>query len=130
MNKIADSLGRKKTYAFALIMGALGFLSIYLFKGEYALILSMVGIGIAWAAILAMPYAILSRSLPAGRTGVYMGIFNITVVVPQIISGLLTGPLLKYLFNDRAIYMIILAGISMLIASLFVFVVKDQKTTI
>ncbi|WP_047446074.1 MFS transporter [Alistipes sp. ZOR0009] len=129
MNKIADSLGRKKTYAFALIMGALGFLSIYLFKGEYALILSMVGIGIAWAAILAMPYAILSRSLPAGRTGVYMGIFNITVVVPQIISGLLTGPLLKYLFNDRAIYMIILAGISMLIASLFVFVVKDQKTT-
>lgn len=130
MNKIADSLGRKKTYAFALIMGALGFLSIYLFKGEYALILSMVGIGIAWAAILAMPYAILSRSLPAGRTGVYMGIFNITVVVPQIISGLLTGPLLKYLFNDRAIYMIILAGISMLIASLFVFVVKDQKTTV
>jgi Major Facilitator Superfamily. len=127
MNKIADKMGRKLTFSSALFVGALGFLSIYLFKNQYALILSMVGVGIAWAAILAMPYSILSRALPAGKTGVYMGIFNITVVVPQIICGILSGTLLKYVFNDRAIYMIIMAGISWLVASLMVFVVKDKK---
>lgn len=130
MNKVADKFGRKKTYAFSLMMGALGFLSIYLFNNPNMLILSMIGVGIAWAAILAMPYAILSRALPAGRTGVYMGIFNITVVVPQIVSGILTGPLLKYLFNDQSIYMIILAGLSMMIAGLFVFVVKEKKSEV
>jgi maltose/moltooligosaccharide transporter len=86
MNRIADKFGRKKTYAFSLLLGGLGFSLIYLLKNHYALIFSMVGVGIAWAAILAMPYAILARSLPAGKTGVYMGLFNITVVVPQIIS--------------------------------------------
>lgn len=127
MNKIADLFGRKRTFSFALFVGALGFLSIYFFKGQYALIFSMVGIGIAWAAILAMPYAILSQALPAGKTGVYMGIFNITVVVPQIISGILSGTLLKYVFHERAIYMIIMAGVSWLVASMMVFVVKDRK---
>lgn len=127
MNKVADSFGRKRTFSLALFVGALGFLSIYFFKGQYALIFSMVGVGIAWAAILAMPYAILSQALPAGKTGVYMGIFNITVVVPQIISGILSGTLLKYVFHERAIYMIIMAGISWLLASMMVFVVKDRK---
>ena len=127
MNNIADKMGRKLTFSSALFVGALGFLSIYFFKNQYALILSMVGVGIAWAAILAMPYSILSRALPAGKTGVYMGIFNITVVVPQIICGILSGTLLKYVFNDRAIYMIIMAGISWLVASMMVFVVKDKK---
>lgn len=127
MNKIADKMGRKLTFSSALFVGAIGFLSIYFFKNHYALILSMVGVGIAWAAILAMPYSILSRALPAGKTGVYMGIFNITVVVPQIICGILSGTLLKYVFNDRAIYMIIMAGISWLVASMMVFVVKDKK---
>ena len=127
MNRIADKFGRKKTYSISLILGALGFISIYFFKGQYPLILSMIGVGIAWAAILAMPYAILSRALPAGRTGVYMGIFNITVVVPQIISGILTGTMLKYIFDEKAIYMILMAGVSMLIASFFVSFVKDEK---
>jgi maltose/moltooligosaccharide transporter len=127
MNKIADILGRKKTFSAALFVGALGFLSIYFAKDQYALIFSMVGVGIAWAAILAMPYAILSRALPAGKTGVYMGIFNITVVVPQIVSGILAGTLLKYVFHERAINMIIMAGISWLIASVMVFIVNDKK---
>lgn len=127
MNKIADKFGRKKTYATALLLGGLGFLSIYIFKNHYALIISMVGVGIAWAAILAMPYAILARSLPAGKTGVYMGLFNITVVVPQIISGILAGTLLKYVFNEKAIFMIIMAGISMLLAGLSVTFVKEKQ---
>jgi maltose/moltooligosaccharide transporter len=127
MNKLADKLGRKLTFSSALLVGALGFLSIYFVKNQYALIFSMVGVGVAWAAILAMPYSILSRALPAGKTGVYMGLFNITVVVPQIVCGVLSGMLLKYVFSDRAIYMIIMAGISWLAASLMVFVVKDKQ---
>ncbi len=126
MNRIADKFGRKKTYAFSLLLGGLGFLSIYLLKNHYALIFSMVGVGIAWAAILAMPYAILARSLPAGKTGVYMGLFNITVVVPQIISGILSGTLLKFVFNENAIFMIIMAGASMLLAAFAVSFVKES----
>jgi maltose/moltooligosaccharide transporter len=88
----------------------------------------MIGVGIAWAAILAMPYAILARSLPADRMGVYMGIFNITVVVPQIVSGLLLGTILKFVFHEKAIYMIVLAGISMLLASASaILFVKEKK---
>jgi maltose/moltooligosaccharide transporter len=127
LNKLTLMFGRKPVFSAALLLGGLGFLSMFIFKDPNSLIISMIGVGIAWAAILAMPYAILSRALPAGKTGVYMGIFNITVVVPQIISGILLGTLLKYVFNERAIYMIILAGISLLIASLMVFFVSDKK---
>ena len=75
-----------------------------------------------------MPYAILARSLPADRMGVYMGIFNITVVVPQIVSGLLLGTILKFVFNEKAIYMIVLAGLSMLLASASaILFVKEKK---
>ncbi|MDI3526924.1 MAG: maltose/moltooligosaccharide transporter, partial [Tenuifilum sp.] len=128
LDKIANSLGRVKTYSFSLLLGAIGYLSMYIFTGQYALIFSMVGVGIAWAAILAMPYAILARSLPADRMGVYMGIFNITVVVPQIVSGLLLGTILKFVFHEKAIYMIVLAGISMLIAAISaILFVKESK---
>lgn len=128
LDKIANSIGRVKTYSFSLLLGAIGYLSMYIFTGQYALIFSMVGVGIAWAAILAMPYAILARSLPADRMGVYMGIFNITVVVPQIVSGLLLGTILKFVFHEKAIYMIVLAGISMLIAAISaILFVKESK---
>jgi len=127
LDKIANRLGRVKTYSLSLLMGGLGFLSMYIFSGQYALIVSMVGVGIAWAAILAMPYAILARSLPADRMGVYMGIFNITVVVPQIVSGLLLGTILKLLFHEKAIFMIILAGISMLLASVSAILFVKEK---
>ncbi len=127
LDKIANRLGRVKTYSLSLLMGGLGFLSMYIFSGQYALIVSMVGVGIAWAAILAMPYAILARSLPADRMGVYMGIFNITVVVPQIVSGLLLGTILKLLFHEKAIFMIVLAGISMLLASVSAILFVKEK---
>lgn len=126
MNKLSKIFSRKIVYSGALLLGGLGFLSIYFFKNPNYLIFSMIGVGIAWAAILAMPYAILSRALPSGKTGVYMGIFNITVVVPQIFSGLLLGTLLKYVFHEKAIFMIIMAGISWIIASAMVYFVQDK----
>lgn len=127
LDKIANRFGRVTTYAVSLILGGVGFMSIYLFNNPYALIISMVGVGIAWAAILALPYAILARSLPAGKMGVYMGIFNITVVIPQIVSGLLLGTMLRYLFHERAIFMIVLAGGAMLIAGAAAWIFVNEK---
>ncbi len=89
------------------------------------LLLSELGIGLAWASILAMPYAILSGSIPAKRMGIYMGLFNLTVVVPQILSGVFGGPILTSFFNGEAIYILVLAGVIMFIGSFAVFFVKD-----
>ena len=83
----------------------------------------MAGIGVAWAAILAMPYAILSAALPASKMGVYMGLFNATITIPQIAAGLLGGVILT-LLGKQAISMLGVAGVSMLLASLAVLMVK------
>ena len=94
--KIAASMGRKKTHAISLILGGLGLISIYFIQDKYWLLLSMVGIGIAWASILAMPYAILAGSIPAKKMGVYMGIFNFFITFPQIVNGIIGGPIVKH----------------------------------
>jgi maltose/moltooligosaccharide transporter len=86
----------------------------------------MVGIGMAWAAILAMPYAILAGALPADKTGVYMGIFNFTIAAPQIISGLISGWILSSVFDNNAVYIIMLAGVSMILGALSVYFVKED----
>jgi maltose/moltooligosaccharide transporter len=125
MPKFIKLTSRKTVYSFSLVMGGLGYISMMLFKDPNLLFLSMFGIGIAWAAILAMPYAILSGSLPQKRMGIYMGLFNLTVVIPQIISGLFSGMILKNIFNNNAIYILVLAGVVMIIGSFFVFRVKD-----
>jgi maltose/moltooligosaccharide transporter len=83
----------------------------------------MLGIGIAWSAILAMPYAILSAALPASKMGVYMGIFNATITIPQIAAGILGGVILV-LVGGNAVMMLGVAGVSMLIAAVSVFFVK------
>ena len=88
----------------------------------------MIGVGMAWAAILAMPYAILSSSIPQSNMGVYMGIFNFTIAGPQILSGILGGFIIKLVPEGNPIYILVLAGLSMLIASIFVFFVDDKPT--
>jgi maltose/moltooligosaccharide transporter len=117
---------RKTVYAGSLVFGGLSFISMYFFQNPYLLLVSMIGIGVAWASILALPYAILSNVLPAKRMGVYMGIFNLTVVIPQIISGLLGGLILRYFFNYQAIYILLLAGVCMIIGALTVGRIKDK----
>jgi len=116
---------RKFVYSFSLILGGVGYISMFFFTNQYMLLLSMIGIGAAWAAILAMPYAILSGSLPPKRMGIYMGLFNLTVVIPQIISGIFGGLILKYVFNQNAIMILVLCGILMILGSVAVFFVKD-----
>ncbi|MGE5357077.1 MAG: MFS transporter [Deltaproteobacteria bacterium] len=118
---------RKAVYSFSLALGGIGYISTYFFTNQYMLLFSMVGIGAAWAAILAMPYAILSSVLPAKRMGIYMGLFNLTVVIPQIISGLFGGLILKHIFNQNAILILVLCGALMLIGSVVVFAVKDNS---
>lgn len=122
---IAKKIGRKKTHATSLIIGGLGLLSIYIMPNENWLIISMIGVGIAWASILAMPYAILAGSISAKKMGVYMGIFNFFIVIPQIINALIGGPLVKYAYNNEAIFALMISGVSFLIAAALVYKVKD-----
>jgi maltose/moltooligosaccharide transporter len=125
MPRLVKLSSRKIVYAFSLFCGGLGYISMYFFHNPHLILISMVGIGIAWAAILAMPFAILSSSLPPKQMGVYMGIFNFTVAGPQIICAAVAGKILSYFFHERAIMMLILAGISMLCGAVMVYWVND-----
>ncbi len=131
---LMKKVGRKAVYVGSLTAGGLGYISMYLFTNPNFIFISMIGIGIAWAAILAMPYAILSGVLPAKRMGIFMGLFNLTVVIPQILSGIFSGMILKHFFHGEAILIILLAGIFMLFGAASVFFVKNcnsmQKTII
>ncbi|GAA3584800.1 MFS transporter [Snuella lapsa] len=122
---IAKKTGRKRTHALSLVIGGIGLLSIYIMPDKNWLILSMIGVGIAWASILAMPYAILAGSISPKKMGVYMGIFNFFIVIPQIINALIGGPLVKYAYNNQAIFALLISGISFLIAAALVSKVKD-----
>jgi maltose/moltooligosaccharide transporter len=126
LTPLADKFGRRNTYALSLLAGGIGLLSMMFISNKYVLLVSMIGVGISWAAILAMPYAILSSSLPAKQTGVYMGIFNATITIPQIVAGL-TGGLALTALGGNAIYVIGLSGASMLTAGIMAKVVIKAK---
>ncbi|WP_264566444.1 MFS transporter [Flavobacterium sp. N3904] len=126
---IAKAIGRKKTYSFSLVLGGLGLISMFMVEDKNLLLLSISGVGLAWAAILAMPYAMLSGSLPADKMGVYMGLFNATITIPQIAAGIL-GSTLIALFGGNPMAIIVIAGVSMLIAGTAVFFVKEKTASI
>jgi maltose/moltooligosaccharide transporter len=124
---IAKQIGRRKTHALSLVLGGIGLISMYFMPNKESLIFSMVLVGFAWASILAMPYAILAGSIQPKKMGVYMGIFNFFIVIPQIINALIGGLLVKYVYNDHAIFAIVMSGISFIVAAVLVLKVKDQK---
>ncbi len=125
MPRAVAILGRPKLHALALALGGLGFLSVALIHNPMVLLLPMVAFGIAWAAILAMPYAILSVALPPERVGVYMGIFNFFIVLPQTVYALGMSPVIKYAFHDDALDTLILGGVCFLIAAALATRVKE-----
>jgi len=125
--KIARATNRKTTHAFSLIAGGVGLLSVFFIHDPKLLIISMIGIGLAWGSILSMPYAILSGSIPFQKMGVYMGIFNFFITLPQIVNGLFGGLIVKEVFNGQAIYAIVLAGIFMFCAAICVLFIHDEK---
>jgi maltose/moltooligosaccharide transporter len=127
MPKIADKIGRKPTYSFALFVGAVGLVSMFFIKDKYALFVSMLGIGIAWAGILAMPYTILSAALPPSKMGVYMGLFNATITIPQIAAGVFGKPIYQSFAQSNSAVMLVVAGISMLLGAFAVFLVRSKK---
>ena len=127
---IAARLGRKLTYSISLCAGGLGLISIYFIHNPNLLILSMVGIGMAWASILAMPYAILAGSIPSRKMGIYMGVFNFFITLPQIINGVVGGPIVKYIYNSHAIYALVMAGVFLFIAAFCVRFVDDKDDII
>lgn len=122
---IARKIGRKQTHALSLAIGGIGLISFFFAPDKGFLIFSMICVGIAWASILAMPYVILSSSIPAGKMGIYMGLFNFFITIPQILNGVVGGPLVKYVYHDQPVYALVLAGIFMLCASLSVIYVYD-----
>ncbi|HRX93818.1 MAG TPA: MFS transporter [Chitinophagaceae bacterium] len=123
---LAKKLSRPVTHMIALIVGGLGLISFYFFKDENLLVISMAGVGLAWCSILAMPYSMLTQALPANKMGVYMGIFNFFIVIPQILAATLLGFFTKDLFNGQAIYTIVLGGCSMIVAALLTLRIKDK----
>ena len=123
---MARRIGRVRTHVVCLIIGGAGLISMYLFKDPKLLLVSMSAIGIAWASLLTMPYAILSSAVPHRKMGVYMGMFNLFVVIPQILASASLGLLLRTVFHGQAIYTLVLGGVAMVLAGFAMIFVKDM----
>ena len=127
--KIAAITSRKQVHAAALLCGAAGLLSVNVIHDKYILLFSMVGVGIAWASILSMPYAMLSSALPPARMGVYMGVFNFFIVIPEIIAALFFGPMIRTFFGadnpNAPLYVVMLGGVCLIVAAVLTGFVRD-----
>jgi maltose/moltooligosaccharide transporter len=123
---MARKTGRVGTHVICLIIGGLGLISMYLFRDPKLLLVSMSAVGIAWASLLTMPYAILSSAVPHQKMGVYMGMFNLFVVIPQILASASLGLLLRTVFHGHAIYALVLGGVVMVLAGFAMLFVKDM----
>ena len=124
---IARKIGRKTTHAVCLCLGGAGLASLYFLTDTNLMIVSMTGIGIAWASILAMPYAILSDNIPPAKMGTYMGIFNFFITLPQIINGLIHGWIVRHVYDGHTIYALLAGGLFLFFAAMAVAFVKDRK---
>lgn len=125
---IADKLGRKLTHSLCLLAGAIGLISVAWVQNKYLLYVSMTGVGIAWASILSMPYAMLSGSLPKEKVGIYMGIFNFFIVLPEIIASLGFGWLMRNVLNNDRLLAVQIGGGLMILAALICFLfIKEQR---
>jgi maltose/moltooligosaccharide transporter len=126
---MAKLLSRKWVHSISLILGGFGLISIYFISNPMLLILSMIGVGIAWASILAMPYAILAGSIPSQKMGLYMGIFNFFIVLPQLLAATVLGFITRTYFGGEAVYALVLGGIVMIIAAATMYFVDDVDET-
>ena len=123
---LAKKTNRKIAHSICLVAGALGLLSIFVIQDPKLLLASMVGVGIAWASILSMPYAILTGSLPPSKMGYYMGVFNFFIVIPQIVAASILGFLVGALFGGQAIYALVVGGVSLILSAALTLRVEDR----
>jgi maltose/moltooligosaccharide transporter len=127
---LAKYTSRQITHLIALFCGGAGLISFYFISDTSWLYLSMVGVGVAWASILSIPYAMLSGALPPEKMGYYMGVFNFFVVIPQIIAATVLGLMLEHIFNGQSIFVLVTGGASMIVAGLCSLLVKDDQRVI
>lgn len=123
---LANKTSRKAVHAIALLCGGLGLLSVFFIQNKWMLFLSMAGVGIAWSSILSMPYVILSSAIPASRMGVYMGVFNLFIVIPQVVMSFIVPSIFNNLLRGDPLYAVALGGLSMLVAAATVMIVEDR----
>jgi maltose/moltooligosaccharide transporter len=124
---LARSIGKARTHLLCLLCGAAGYASFFVIRDPRMLVLSEVGIGIAWASILAMPYAILASSLPQRKLGIYMGLFNIFIVIPQLLVATVMGSVMKAFFPDEPIWTMLAAAIVMAMAAIAMLRVQSLE---
>jgi len=124
--KLAAMLSRKLVHAVSLVLGGLSLIAVYFIHDPFYLQFTMIGVGIAWASVLSMPYAILSGAVPANRTGIYMGVFNFFIVIPEIIASVGFKDLVKHVFHNQPVFVVVMGGVSLLVAAMLVFRVQDN----
>ena len=122
---LAKYIGKNITHLICLIIGGIGLISLFIIHDKMLLLLPMVGVGLAWASTLTMPYAILANALPPNKMGFYMGVFNFFIVIPQIVAAAILGFVIKHFFADQSIFALVTGGISMIIAGLLCIRVKE-----
>lgn len=130
---LASRIGRRGTHSFCLLAGAAGLISIALIHNKWLLFVPMLGVGVAWASILSMPYSILAAAIPSNKMGVYMGIFNFFIVIPEILSSVFFGWIMAHLLGNDRMKAVIVGGVCLTIAALLmqrVHEVKVQDETI
>ncbi len=124
---LADRFGKTKAHRWSLAAGGVGLILILFVHDRSSLFISMAGVGIAWTSILSMPYAIFAPYLPEGKTGVYMGIFNFFIVIPEIIAALCFGWVMKNILHQNSLHAVALGGLMLLVASVLCMLVKENK---
>jgi maltose/moltooligosaccharide transporter len=124
---LAKKIGKNYTHMLCLIIGGIGLISLFFIHDKTMLLIPMLGVGLAWASTLTMPYSILANALPANKMGFYMGVFNFFIVIPQIVAAALLGFCIKLFFHNESIYALVIGGISMIIAGLLCVFVQKEK---
>ena len=124
---IAAKLGRKYTHMLCLLAGAAGLISVSFIHSPNMLYVSMTGVGVAWASILSMPYAMLGGCLPENKVGIYMGIFNFFIVLPEILASLLFGWIMSHWLNNDRLLAVEIGGCLMILAALLTLRIKEEE---
>jgi len=124
MPKIADKVGLSRLHAICLFAGGIGLLSVGLIESKWLLLLSMTGVGIAWASIVSMPYAMIANDIPPKQMGIFMGLFNMFIVIPEIIAALGFGWVMSSVFDNVKLYAVLTSGVMLILASLLTLRVK------
>lgn len=123
---VAHRFSARAIHGVCLVCGALGLLSVGWWSGKYGLLVSMAGVGVAWASILSMPYALLANCIPPARMGYFMGVFNFFIVLPQIVASTLLGPVVNHWLGGRAMAVVMVGGVALLLAAAALLFVREE----